>query len=576
MLCVRESSLSLVTLNINGVQRQLPGVLAAARVSQLDVVLLQETRIAAARLPPSIDGWSAEYQTTSDGDCAHGGVGVVCHSGFLLAPLRHASSGVVSKVCGQWLFVNLSIGKARLCVASCYFPPKCDWSRDMTSLLDRAVDVSQSRAGEPVLLGGDFNVDLSRVDNPRSQDARACRVWLEAVRRLSVVASISVIVARDVHNAALATRVKGQACIDFYILVTAKSANGVDVRTAGNARLVNVGLDLAGFSDHVGVRGALMGRAIDDFWRMAKLSDDALRRRGHAADAADDDLVRVRWNRLEDDDDEFARKFAQRIATHFESMSIAERASMTLTTLRDRVESLGAATLGVSIVDGNALLESRRRRNSNNDAASTKRDAQPPWFDAQCRALASQSRRLGREIARLHDRMLDNEALLARRRAVSAQLSATLRAKKAAFFRERAAAWRVGSPADMRAAFATLRSLLSGGRQTRRRAEASLASIGARAMLEAWRGVMGASSRYASQADDLRDIARCVASFGGDAARLQCEALLATARDDCAQLWSAVDTLVSTCRVPAELVDAHVCLPRTDEFGCNNALVGGA
>ena len=538
-LAARDGRLRVACFNICG-SAKLHAATSAARDAQIDVLLLQELKLAPSRVPAAIDSWSGEWQAASgDKSDAAGGVGVICDSSFLLVRSQQ-SSGVVDASSMQWLFCDVCLGAARLPVASVYCPPRCDWS-GVGVLLDQALRASAQAGGIGAVLGGDWNVDLPRSvagQSVRQQDRAAVAHWHDAVAALPAGACVRVAAALDARGVLAATRSRGKASIDFFVLVSAREPR---------ARLVDMALRFDGISDHLGVVASLVGAEVVAFW------SSALR----VARAESDDVDRVRWERLQIDDRKAA--FASQLRRWHASLSAEQLGSLTLPLVRDAIVSCGAAALGVSITSGNAVLD---------EVASGKRQrrAQAPWFDGACVALARQSSALGRRLQRARALGVELLGVADERRRVSDALSSLVRARKAAYFHDRAVAWSVGSAADMRAAFATLKSLARGGRDARRRGSAALMRLGATAMVDAWRGIMSARSAYAEQPNDLRAVARCVASFGGDEALAGCERLLSTAGDDCVQLWAAVDVLVSACSLDAataarvKLADVGPCV----------------
>jgi hypothetical protein len=542
----------LVSQNCQGAARNAAAVLAGAarddafgdgaNAGSADVVLMQETLHHDERPPGRIDGWSSEFLAARPhaGNGARGGVAVYCRDMYLLSRCAQ-SSGVVASTEMQWLFCCVCAADSKIVVGSLYAPPLCSFAR-LPQFFEQAIELSLAH-NTTVLVGGDWNHDVL-ARRARPQDASKRRLWETTLRNLSQRAVVEVTAARGGNGRLLATRQRGSACIDYFVRVRAVSRQGPAVP---NCALVDARLCNAGLSDHFGIAVRATGPCVDLFWQHAQQF------RAAQNDQLDDE-VRVRWRRLNDAEQGDADARAQRddfvaATTRWcNGLTADERVALTLPALRDRVQQFGAAAFGVDILPNANVFA---------DARSSK-PKDPPWFDVDCRALAAESRRLCRELqaAQRRGRLAADEidALWVRRRAVSVRLSATLLAKKAAYFARRAAAWTIGDPSHSRAAFGLMRSLLR-GRDARRQGRAALARVGAHSMLTTWTRIMGEASNYAEQASDLTIVARSIAQSDPAIGLIEADRLLAIATaangDLCANLVSVVDGLVARSSMAA-------------------------
>ena len=152
--------LTVATYNANGlgVTTKLPELLHACGESDVDIILLTETKIAEGQVDKTIYGplFDAGYRSEWKGrhpDCEPGGGVAVLVKKSL--PFKHitTTSVKIESVC-----IQIDTPRGSLIVATIYNPPKSSGGGDIADL-DLLIQQLSSH-NKPVIMGGDFNLDL--------------------------------------------------------------------------------------------------------------------------------------------------------------------------------------------------------------------------------------------------------------------------------------------------------------------------------------------------------------------------------------------------------------------------------
>jgi len=172
----------IATWNVNSLKARLEKVLWWLERARPDVLLMQETKLSDADAPAGAFR-DAGYALAHHGEGRWNGVaiasrcgleGVVAHFGEPLRPARTPESGddeplaearMVAAVCGGVRVVSLYAPNGRS-VGSPFYAAKLDWFDRLARWLAEA-----AAPGEPLVLGGDFNVAPQDAD---VWDPRAC------------------------------------------------------------------------------------------------------------------------------------------------------------------------------------------------------------------------------------------------------------------------------------------------------------------------------------------------------------------------------------------------------------------
>jgi exodeoxyribonuclease III len=155
----------IATWNVNSLKARLPRVIPWLDRARPDVLLMQETKLADADAPVE-DFRAAGYALAHHGEGRWNGVAIASRCGLesVVKP-PFAEARVVSAVCGGVRFASIYAPNGRV-VGSEFYVAKLEWFAELGAWLTREV-----KAGEPLVMGGDFNVAPEDAD---VWDPRAC------------------------------------------------------------------------------------------------------------------------------------------------------------------------------------------------------------------------------------------------------------------------------------------------------------------------------------------------------------------------------------------------------------------
>lgn len=155
----------IATWNVNSLKARLERVVGWLDRARPDVLLMQETKLADADAPHGVFK-DAGYTLTHHGEGRWNGVAIASRCGLenVVKP-AFAEARVISAVCGGVRFASIYAPNGRV-VGSEFYVAKLEWFAELRAWLAR-----EAKPGEPVVMGGDFNVAPEDVD---VWDPRAC------------------------------------------------------------------------------------------------------------------------------------------------------------------------------------------------------------------------------------------------------------------------------------------------------------------------------------------------------------------------------------------------------------------
>ena len=155
----------IATWNVNSLKARLERVIPWLERARPDVLLMQETKLADADAP--VEAFrTAGYALAHRGEGRWNGVAIASRCGVDdVAFPAQGEARMVSAVCGGVRVVSLYAPNGRV-VGSEFYVAKLAWYDDLARWLAESAD-----PGEPLVLGGDFNVAPEDVD---VWDPQAC------------------------------------------------------------------------------------------------------------------------------------------------------------------------------------------------------------------------------------------------------------------------------------------------------------------------------------------------------------------------------------------------------------------
>ena len=153
---VQSAGLRVVSLNVNSLPAKQDEVSHYAERHKVDVLLLQETRCKEGRLPGRLPGYTMYHVEEKSGGGARG----------VALGVKRAYTSLLESRCDFGVFVRVATQTGEILVGSLYIPTQAqkELRQDALTRVGQVLgDFRRRHPTTPILLGGDFNTSVARM-----------------------------------------------------------------------------------------------------------------------------------------------------------------------------------------------------------------------------------------------------------------------------------------------------------------------------------------------------------------------------------------------------------------------------